>query len=146
MTTTQTSFAGGVTLLSSTLDNATATQLGLFQYLGGSTYNSVTITVSSANFTVTRATFLPYQTQTGSWRLRFNIGGSYSVAVTTGTITITGIVWQLSVAQAVTAIGGSQAYCYASQNTNNLIWGSSSSTGVNLAGDCELNAKPTWAY
>ena len=65
MTTTQTSFAGGVAVLSSALDDATATQLGLKQYLHGTTYNggiAPTVTAGSGITTigtVTRALAAP---------------------------------------------------------------------------------------
>lgn len=157
MTTTQTSFAGGVTFLSSTLDDATATQLGLKQYLHGTTYNggnAPTVTCSLAGFSVLRAVFVPYQCQDGSWRLRLNLNGTFTSATfTTATVTINGITFK-SVANffqpcAVMFVGAtSVGRTYANNGGSGITCDTSSitATAIGLSGDCELNAKPTWAY
>lgn len=158
MTTTQTSFAGGVVLLSSTLDDATATQLGLKQYLHGTTYNggnAPTVTCAQSGFTVNRAVFIPYQCQDGSWRLRFNLSATFTAAtITSISVSVNGILSKnvSNYFQPISAItvGASAAYqsAYIGPSSANLNFfqGSGTQSGICFSGDVELDAKPTWAY
>jgi hypothetical protein len=150
------------------LDNATATRLGLKQYLHGTTYNggnAPTVSyVSSTGFSITnwfapgsRAVFFPYQCQDGTWRLKFNIyikhGSTGTGSYTDLVISINGI--SVSFIQTISYLrGGNQASFYTSStgavNTNTLYAsfaaGATYSVEAGFSGDVELNAKPTWAY
>ena len=168
MPTTQTSFAGGVAVLSSTLDNATATQLGLKQYLadkaGGANdiaYNgsnkatltaddNAAITISSA-----RARLIPYQCQDGTWRLKFSIGIVAPSSVRSNcSVYINGVSSSLSGTQDVSGstvnsiLYTSYKIAYSSTNPVRIqvVHASGSTTDYIFSGDIELNAKPTWAY
>lgn len=153
-----TSAQGAFPSLTSSLDNQTATQLGLKQYLHGTTYNggnAPTVTSAQAGFSVTRAVFLPYQTQDGAWRLRLNIATAFtSASLTTTTLSINGITFKnisgysqpISVTLPGTVTVGR---AFANENTSQLRWDLSVATtvtGMNFSGDVELDLKPTWAY
>lgn len=139
----------------SQLDDVAATRMGLKQYLHGTTYNGgVAPTVSGASVSsVTRALFIPYQMQDGTWRMRFTFlvvtSSVSSVAVSVNGITSKNIgAWE----QAVTAVQTNGAfplsYGYIAPNSSqfNLAIASSAATTWGATGDIELNAKPTWAY
>jgi hypothetical protein len=143
------------------LDNATATRLGLKQYLHGTTYNggnAPTVTLAAGGGTlssVTRALFLPYQTQDGTWRVRFNITLVLSAATRTGaTIAINGMTFKniSNFKQAVNASlqhGSATFYsCYADANTSNIVHSHTSDSTANYqySGDVELESKPSWSY
>lgn len=152
-----TSNQGAFPSLTSSLDNATATQLGLKQYLHGTTYNggiAPTVTSSQAGLIVDRAVFIPYQTQDGAWRLKCNVATRFtSATVTSVTTTVNGITSKniSNINQAISVIfqnSGTLSQSYIASNTNNFVTGvaSSTQTGVAFYADIELNAKPTWAY
>ena len=168
MTTTQTSFAGGVAVLSSALDDVTATQLGLKQYLadkaGGTNDiayfggNKATLTASDnvtvAISSVTRAVLIPYQTQGGNWRLKFNINFVLPSSIrTTASVFINGVTaaaYNQAAASAAIASAATNVWslCYASTNPVRIqsLHASVTTTEYIYSGDLELNAKPTWAY
>jgi hypothetical protein len=135
------------------LDDATATRLGLKQYLHGTAYNggiAPTVTCPQAGFAITRATFIPYQMQDGVWRVKFNIIATFSTATITSLVfTINGITFA-SIQQAVLSNFFNSltnyAYTNVSASTINIVTASSSDNGVKLFGDVELASKPTWAY
>lgn len=149
--------AGLFPSLTSSLDNATATQLGLKQYLHGTTYNggnAPTVTCAQGGFSVGRAVFVPYQTQDGTWRLKFNMYYAFtSATVTAVTVSVNGVTFKnssfysqaFSVAPSVstTITNG-----YVTPNTGNMTASvtSSTQTGFGISGDIELDSKPTWAY
>jgi hypothetical protein len=151
------SSAGLLPASNSNLEDATATRLGLKQYLHGTTYNggiAPTVTSAQGGFTVARAAFVPYQTQDGAWRLRFNMYYAFtSATVTTVTASVNGVTFKnvsfysqpISIAPSATA---NITNGYVSPNTANIIASvtSSTQTGFGLSGDVELDSKPTWAY
>jgi hypothetical protein len=130
--------------------------MGLKQYLHGTTYNggnAPTVTSGQAGFAVNRANFTPYQMQDGTWRLRFNIAASFtSATLATVSLGINGIttknVSNYRQATAVEIPGVSSATAGMSSNGNavSAFFPGSSVSGINVSGDIELNAKPTWAY
>jgi len=151
---------GAFPSLTSSLDDATATQLGLKQYLHGTTYNggiAPTVTAGSGITTigtVTRALFIPYQCQDGTWRMKFTIqiNGATSTSSLGHQINVNGIVFK-NVTNYNQVISG-----YANTQWSDVVVLSNSTT-INIghssavtpatygfAGDVELNAKPTWAY
>jgi hypothetical protein len=138
------------------LDDATATRLGLKQYLSGTAYNSgiqPTVTSSVGVWTTSRASFVPYQMQNGTWRLKFNIAGSWTVGQSSASMTVNGVTFFFSggIRQAVTinnAGGAPQAqYAYTENTGANIFFNQgSTNTALLLSGDVELDSKPTWAY
>lgn len=159
-----TSSQGAFPSLITSLDNATATQLGLKQYYHGTNYNSglaPTVTCSAAGFAVRRAVFIPYQTQDGQWRLRFNIEAAFnSVTVTIISLFVNGVVFKninsQNEAMACCGFWGGldspipRVYAFnSSTSSNEIAWRSGSAAGaigVYGSGDVELESKPTWAY
>ena len=144
-----------------TRKNASATQRGESfdrkQYIAGTTYTNGTPTVTSSisTYSVIRATFVPYQTTDGSWRLSFNIAGSTSVATrVTYTLTLSGITFKTgSGVQAVSSVIGVNSAAaitggaYTSAGTQTLFFehASASTSSYYVSGDVELDSKPTWA-
>ena len=55
------------------MSNAEATLRGLKQYLHGTAYNGGNAPTVGGVAGVTRGVFVPYQTQDGTWRLKFNL-------------------------------------------------------------------------
>ena len=72
-------------------------QNNLKQYVGGSTYNGVALTVTGANFTLTRGVFVPcltFVTSLGgdaTYRMKVNITGTLSTGAASPTLTVAGI-------------------------------------------------------
>lgn len=125
----------------------------LTQYIGGQTYNGVTLNVTTTNGTLIRGVFIPYQTIDGAWRLKFNIVFTYSPSVGSSTITITGITtknisnyhqsisWQYP--------GGAstgQAYFDPGASTAQIKVSGTGYSELGISGDIELDSKPTWVY
>ena len=133
------------------LDDATATRLGLKQYVHGSTYNGGNApTVGGTNVSsVTRGVLIPRQMQDGTWRLTFSIQ-IVSSSVTTVSPTVNGITSNTVARQAFTASNSAvnlAANAAIDANTNSFVLASTSaSTAWYFAGDIELASKPTWAY
>ena len=136
--------------LITSLDNATATQLGLKTYLHGTTYNggnAPTVT----GMTITRALFMPRQMQDGTWWVKVAIAGSQT-ANSSVTLSINGLLFKnlASYYQAVSVWWGTNQGMRANvfPNTNQIEADLASGTGtfVSLIGDLELDSKPTWAY
>jgi hypothetical protein len=150
--------AGLLPATNANLDDATATRLGLKQYLHGTTYNggnAPTITCSQAGFAVVRGVFIPYQTQDGAWRLKFNMVGTFTSATLTGIIfVVAGITIKntTNFFQGISATPYSglaaiyQQYVNPNTANFNCSFASSSQAGCIFSGDIELDSKPTWAY
>lgn len=152
-------YAGALPAVGS-MSDALATQLGMKQYYAGTNYAagiSPTVTNNKTSPATTRAVFVPYQMQDGAWRLKFNISTTFtSATVTQVIITINGVLFKnvsnayQPVAGMLVAGGiGNITQCYADPNTANIVVTYTSSTTATMvcaSGDCELNAKPSWAY
>lgn len=134
-----------------------ATQLGYKRYQHGTIYNggnapTVTLaagggTLSSVNLT----SFIPYQTQEGSWRLRFNVTVTLSsTARTTVRLNVAGVTFAGSFQSLsgnnnqVSAVGG--AYTRSGGGDMEMFYSSVSATEHYFSGDVDLASKPTWAY
>lgn len=136
------------------MSNALATQLGLKQYLHGTSYNSgsaPTVSSGAAGFTVIRGVFVPYQTQDGTWRLRFNIAATWtsnaSITISINAVTFKNVSNFYQTASGTPNTTGAYVYCVASPNTGDIAYVSGAAqAGGALGGDVELNSKPTWAY
>lgn len=128
-----------------------------FQYVAGTAYaGGLSPTVSGTGWTTVRATFIPYQAQDASWRLRFNIYGTVpSASRTLYAVAVNGVTFKAGTTQSCSGstlgsgsgVNPCNAYVDASSGTVNCI-----SVNVDpfdrygMSGDVELNAKPTWAY
>ena len=138
------------------MTDAEATRLGLKVYNIGTTYNSVAITFTSAiaqTYTTTFSSLIPYQTQGGTWRLKFNISGTFSssvIANTDITIDMNGVFGAggqpaIVVAGATGSVLYPTAYGVTAPLRFNFSF-TTANTAVNLSGDIALGAKPTWAF
>ena len=137
------------------MDDATATRLGLKTYSHGTTYNggvAPTVTSSSSGtWANTRSTFTPYQVQDGTWRLRFNIVGSFS-GTSSGQfadVNVNGIAIsnEQAIATFLNSVASSGAKVYGTNSFRSfLATASTYDRGVYYSGDVELASKPTWAY
>jgi hypothetical protein len=116
------------------------------------------LTVTDTNWTTTRAKGVPYKTLDGTWRLKFNITGSYSVGSSLTSLAITGIVFPatiqtftvyadngatdalINIARTVSSsnVLTIRGVSYVTANTILNI------TGVRISGDVELASKPTF--
>ena len=152
-------FQDGLAFTSASLSDEQATILGLKQYLHGTTYNggnAPTVTSALAGFAAVRALFIPYQLQDGAWRVRLNLSGTYTLTNFTGTtVTIAGLTFK-GIASNVQTLSvqinnaAAANFAFSTVNGTSVISistnGASNSNTLCIAGDVELNAKPTWAY
>lgn len=143
--------SGLMPYLHSNLDNASATRLGLKEYLHGTTYNggnAPTITGQAGFAADSRCVFIPYQMQSGTWRMRFNVRFSQTSG-TTSDITIAGVTFN-KVAPVVLSGNNLAAASYAGRTTDAtgsiVLRSSSAETTFSASGDVELSSKPNWAY
>jgi hypothetical protein len=120
------------------------------QYLGDGT--DFTVTSSPAVTVLNRAVAIPYQTNDGTWRLRFNIVYQVSTASRTSlTMTISGVVFKNSTASPQYVSCSNQASPVTSSETvintgNVFVFHNTANTAKYLFyGDVELESKPTWA-
>lgn len=139
------------------MDNADATRAGLKEYLHGTTYNNgvaptVTLTAGGGTLSsVQRAAFVPYLTQGGVWRMRFNISVTLSATARTSVnLTVNGATSVSGPTQAV-AGGPVAAVAHSSywQSNASIIETGTASTSDQTwqySGDIALASKPTWAY
>lgn len=139
------------------MSDSLATTLGLKQYIHGTTYNGGNApTVSGTGATILRGVFIPYKTQDGTWRLRFNLGLTLSSSTrTTYSFNIAGITTKnlTDYHQAVSvcsppgaATNAYQGWLLQNSNQVDIYHASFTTAGYLVSGDIELNAKPTWAY
>jgi hypothetical protein len=151
------SSAGLLPASNSNLDDATATRLGLKQYVHGTAYNggiAPTLTSAQAGFSVAWATFIPYQMQDGGWRLKFSFRvGFTSASVTAVNVALSGITFPatfdfftgyfLGSSQILRGVidspGSVPSFSLASTVATTAV-------GIGTAGDVALSSKPTWAY
>jgi len=104
-------------------------------------------TITGTNWTTGNATAFPYVTSEGTWRVKFNIEGSVSVATAALTLTFSGIsltfIQPFSVASFGTFApngrsGGAGTSTLTIDNTAAI-------SNFYISGDVELQNKPTWA-
>lgn len=116
------------------------------------TERQLTLAVSGANWTTTRAVGIIYKTSNDIWRLRFNIHGTLSAAAGNFTGTITGVVFYSGADQAITAtlsdpgVGNSIATRQEVLSNTATFYVEDSATTFDkllVSGDVELKEKPT---
>lgn len=138
------------------MSDALATKLGYKQYLHGINYNAgiaPTVTSNKAGLSVLQTSFVPYQLQDGSWRMKFNIAISFtSSASTQVTATINGVTfaaWRQAISaghDSGTALSPSNAYAEGNQPNCHAYFSSFTLDRMSFSGDVALANKPTWAY
>lgn len=144
------------------MGDALATQLGHKQYLHGGSYSgggAPTVTYSSGGgslSSVTRASFVPYKMQDGTWRMRFNIVVvASSTSRTDYAIAVNGVTFKnvsgdnQAISGGLVGVAGvavNAAYVSANTGNMNVSHATSTGTGYVYSGDVELESKPTWAY
>ena len=112
---------------------------------------NLTVTTSGLPFgtwTTVRAVGQAYQTENGTWRMRFNVSGNGSTNNNAGTFVIAGTVFKNipSYRQAVAVHNASAAASgYTVPNTGEITVNGGSSNIWGLSGDVELESKPSWA-
>lgn len=124
--------------------------IGAIPTLYGKQYD-LAITSVSAGWVVSRAVGIPYLTENGVWRLRFNLHGTCTAANVV-TLDFTGVVFKTGYTQAVIGqlhSGGTYITTYKasteSGDTGIIFDGSSTYTNILCSGDVELDSKPAWA-
>lgn len=153
------SFTADFLIAPASLANASSTILGQKEYFHGTTYsggNAPTVTLISGGGTLTtvnRAVFIPYQMQSSTWRMRFNMNMTVSSTLRTGaTFGINGVTFQATVDQEVAGgVETAAALINSSNTTNNtsnvtVSHASAAGTAYLMSGDVELASKPTWAF
>ena len=138
-----------IATMPTSMTDAEATRLGLKSYSHGTTYNAgIAPTVTGGSgFSHIGSSFVPYQMQSGSWRLRFNVSFSQTSS-TTADIFIAGILALRDSAISVTH-NAAETFVFGRSiaASNQLVVRSGSSTSTySCSGDIDLSAKPTWAY
>lgn len=112
-------------------------------------------TVTGTNWTTGAAVAVPYKTQDGAWRMKFNIDGTLSSTTTSLTLTMSGVT-NPAFSQALSLYLGEDGVNTRSPSLTLFTNGSSgqillSADGgaafdvVVVSGDVELASKPTWA-
>jgi hypothetical protein len=139
------------------LFDAAATRMGLKTYSHGTTYNGGNAPTVSANnvqpgFTCTDSHFIPYMTQGGTWRVKFNIRISLTTSQYTATL-VNGMTPAYSQAISVSAtdgtLGAFENLPYAFNQSGNTAMANRLNASVAnfaISGDIALASKPTWAY
>jgi hypothetical protein len=138
------------------LTDAEATIQGKKQYLHDGTYNGGNApTVTPASGSVEgKAVFIPYQTQDGSWRMKFNLAIASTSNVSLFTFTVDGITsatppysWQSISGGSLASTSAARTYSRIGQNSNTFeIQLTGPTTAWIFHGDIALDSKPTWAY
>jgi len=134
------------------MSDAQATALGLKSYIHGTTYNSgIAPTVTGlAGFALVRSSFIPYQLQSGVWRLKLSLRTTFS-SNSAANFTLAGVtaIAELQNILATAGPGFGTPSNYSNMNTSSGSFDINFSTtvgGAIFSGDVELASKPTWAY
>lgn len=139
----------------SQLDDVSATKMGMKSYQHGTTYNggiAPTITLTAGGGTLNSvgySSFIPYQLQDGTWRMKFSFVVTLSSATRTGAdFAVNGVTYSNSNVSCSGGNVGVSVTTYALTTSTNIILGynSASTTAHTMSGDVPLTAKPTWAY
>ena len=139
---------------------AAFTRLGLMQYLHGTNYNNgnaPTVSCSATGASITRAVFMPYQTISGAWRLKFSIniaytsGSGVSANFTVNSVTLKQVSGMTQAFSLSTFDGSGLAYstgAAVAYSNNNTFYANITGTSTTMcaSGDMELDSKPNWAY
>ena len=131
------------------MSDAAATKLGLKVYSHGTTYNGGNApTLSGSGFVAATSSFIPYQMQNGSWRIKFNFNGN-GTSSTFHSIAIAGITFDQNQAIVGTAgtLGVTPISPMANIGTGQVAMGLTGARPDSFwSGDVSISSKPTWAY
>jgi len=111
---------------------------------------SITVTNVANNWVTVIAVGIPYQTIDGSWRLIFNVSGTFD-ANTSYDLNFAGVVWETTASnqQVVTfqtyGVDNVRIYCNTNPTTGTILTRGASVTNGHWSGDILLVSKPTWA-
>lgn len=107
-----------------------------------------TLSASGTNWTTGYAIGIPYRTLGGTWRLRFNIKGTISIAANNLTLTLTGVTFKAVSQQAVTTrygAGAAGGKCQTGAGVGTFTGEySANQTNLSYSGDVELESKPSF--
>jgi hypothetical protein len=142
-----------------TMDDVTATRLGLKVYVHGTTYNggnapTLTLTAGGGSLSVVNiADFIPYQTQSGTWRMRFSVNVYLStLSRATATLAVAGVTaagFHQGISGFFLASGCDIGYSYFVGSSNGMVAqmpAAFTTDEMVISGDIKLASKPTWAY
>jgi len=108
------------------------------------------LTVAGAGWTTTRAVGVPYQTLDGTWRLKFNVSGSHTIAGSGVKCSIAGILFNFTQSVSVYANTGTvQLAAFTSTSTSGGLYlanGAGVFASLYFSGDVELGGKPNQTY
>lgn len=104
--------------------------------------------ITGSGWTTYLADFVPYKTKNGSWRLTFNVLGTFTSASSLS-LTFNGVTFKSGQSQVVSASyfpGSTQAYAQCNAGLSTLTINLPSAyTSIMLSGDVALASMPTWA-
>jgi hypothetical protein len=113
---------------------------------------TITSNVGGNDWTTAAAVGLAYADSSGSWRLVFNIDGTFASTLTSAKILINGVVFSATgvTSQPVSIlVGGTSPFTGSGQTTQNsseiLGFGVATATAWRFSGDVALASEPTWA-
>ena len=139
------------------MSDEVATMLGRKHYQHGTTYKNgiaPTITLFSGGGTLSSiefSQFIPYQTQDGNWRMRFNLKANVSsTSRSNARFAVVGVTFPATGDAISGGVETSSATTYFAftESSSNIGTDHSSTTasGYRFSGDVRLASKPTWAY
>ena len=135
-------------------DDPRDTELGRKKYTASDSGN---VTVSSGTPTTQLLLLVPYKTENGTWRLRFNLSFSLSTAFSAGWhwVSIPGVTFSdsqaFTITNQTTDTAGVQAPTGQAIGNNGYagtrlpIYGNGTTIYHRISADLELTGKPTWA-
>jgi predicted anti-sigma-YlaC factor YlaD len=137
------------------MSDAVATMLGLKSYSHGTTYNggiAPTVTLGAGGGSISSvalSSFIPYQVQSGAWRLKFTIALNVNLVSRANLpVIIAGIVYANTYQFGVAGTTDAQAFAvYTEPSASQLqIAGTVTASFYSMSFDVLLASKPTWAY
>jgi hypothetical protein len=131
----------------SAYSDAEATRMGLKIYRAGVAYNGGNTITATGTTGITYSSFIPYQMQDGTWRLKINITSNTSAATTTSVVFSS--ISAISASQALSVGNYGTGFGGTLDNTGGLRLNGYAPTSVTswyMSADIELASKPAWAY
>lgn len=127
--------------------DAEATRMGLKIYRTGVAYNGGNTITATGTTGITYSSFVPYQMQDGTWRMKININANTSAS--TAISLIISSVSAISASQALSVGNYGTGFGGTLDNTGGLRLNGYAPTNVTswiMSADIELASKPNWAY
>ena len=133
--------------LPTSYSDAEATRMGLKIYRSGVAYNGGNIISITNASSVTYSSFIPYQMQDGTWRMKLNLSAD-TPSTTARSFQVSGAV-AAATSQALSVGNYGTGFGATLDNTNGLrlnVYSTTNVTSWYMFADIELASKPTWAY